>query len=221
MNKKKFVKIITDILMTMLLMCLMLYQLTGQLFHEYAGAGMFLLFIFHHILNDKWLKNLSKGKYSPLRMVMTSVNLLLLVDMIGLMVSGIMMSRYVFSFFNIRVGISFARMAHMLCSYWGFALMSVHIGLHWSMVVRPLNNAPKSVVCISRILAVMVSVFGIYAFMKNRLWAYMTGIEQFVFMDYGQLSLFISLEYMSIMGMFICVTYYATILIKGNDYDKK
>ena len=49
----------------------------------------------------------------------------------------------------------------------------------------------------------------------------MTGIEQFVFMDYGQLSLFISLEYMSIMGMFICVTYYATILIKGNDYDKK
>lgn len=221
MNKKKFVKITTDILMTICLICLMLYQFTGQLFHEYAGAGMFLLFIFHHILNYKWLKNISKGKYSPLRIAMTSVNLLLLLDMIGLMVSGIMMSRYVFSFLNIRIGISFARTLHMLCSYWGFALMSVHIELHWSMIIRSLRCMPKNVIYIMRAISVIVSALGIYLFIKNKLWAYMLGIEQFVFADYEKSVLLSALEYMAIMVMFICITHYTAISIKGNHYDKK
>ena len=51
MKLKFAAKIIIDILMTLALLCLMGYQLCGDAAHEWVGAGMFLLFIVHHILN--------------------------------------------------------------------------------------------------------------------------------------------------------------------------
>ena len=44
------------------------------------------------------------------------------------------MSRVVFSFFSIEGGMGFARLLHMAAAYWGFFLMSAHLGLHWAMV---------------------------------------------------------------------------------------
>ena len=44
---KKRIKIIIDVLMTVTLLILMAYQVTGRQFHEYAGAFMLLLFIVH------------------------------------------------------------------------------------------------------------------------------------------------------------------------------
>lgn len=58
-----------------------------------------------------------------------------LFTMIGSMVSGIILSRHVLSFLPISGGRAFARKLHMLSAYWGFALMSLHLGLHWSMIM--------------------------------------------------------------------------------------
>lgn len=130
--KVKF-KIGVDILMTLVLLFLMGYQFWGDVAHEWAGAGMFLLFLVHHILNGNWHKGLLRGKYSPSRFFMLVIDLLLFLAMIGLMVSGVMLSNHVFAFLRIRGGTSFARMLHMAASYWGFVLMSLHLGLHWGM----------------------------------------------------------------------------------------
>lgn len=35
----------------------------------------------------------------------------------------------------IGTGMSLARRLHILGSYWGFLLMSIHLGLHWNMVI--------------------------------------------------------------------------------------
>ena len=53
---------------------------------------MFVLFIFHHLLNRNWYSNLFRGKYTPLRILQTAADVLLLAAMIGLMVSGIILS---------------------------------------------------------------------------------------------------------------------------------
>ena len=45
-----------------------------------------------------------------------------------------MISGTVFAFLDITRGVSVARSLHLAASYWGMVLMSVHIGLHWSMV---------------------------------------------------------------------------------------
>ncbi|MBD5084998.1 MAG: hypothetical protein HDT33_08055 [Clostridiales bacterium] len=32
----------------------------------------------------------------------------------------------------------------MVCSYWGLCLMSIHIGMHWGMVIRRFQRRTKS-----------------------------------------------------------------------------
>lgn len=84
------------------------------------GAGTFVLFVAHHILNWGWYRNLFRGKYSPRRIFQVCVDMLTLLSMIVLMYSGIVLSRYVFSFLPIENGLAMARRLHILGSYWAF-----------------------------------------------------------------------------------------------------
>ena len=45
-------KRIIDISMTLVLLCLMAYQVTGEAAHEFIGVGMTILCIIHQILNS-------------------------------------------------------------------------------------------------------------------------------------------------------------------------
>lgn len=119
MKPKAAVKIAVDILMTLALLFLMGYQFWLDAAHEWVGAGMFLLFILHHILNGNWYRTIFKGKYTPARILQLVIDLLVFLAMVGLMVSGIILSNHVFDFLNIRGGMGFARLLHMAASYWG------------------------------------------------------------------------------------------------------
>ncbi len=72
---KTRIKMGIDVLMTALLLCLMAYQITGQVLHEWFGAGMLVLFIAHNILNIRWYGNLFKGKYRLLRIIHNVIKL--------------------------------------------------------------------------------------------------------------------------------------------------
>ena len=128
-------KMMIDLIMTVMLLCQMGYMLVGETLHEWVGTAMFLLFIVHHILNRRWYGGLQRGRYTPYRIMQILINILLLVSMAALMVSGIVMSRVVFAFLPLQGGMALARVVHMLASYWGFILMSVHLGMHWGMVM--------------------------------------------------------------------------------------
>jgi hypothetical protein len=52
-----------------------------------------------------------------------------------LMYSSIVLSRYVFALLPIERGLALARRLHILGSYWGFLMMSLHLGLYWNMVL--------------------------------------------------------------------------------------
>lgn len=96
MNKK--LRIAVDSGMVLLLPLLMEYSLVGETAHEYLGIGMSLLFVAHHILNVAWWKHLLRGKYTPLRILGTAIDLALVVIMLALPISGMILSRYVFRF---------------------------------------------------------------------------------------------------------------------------
>ena len=74
--------------MTILLMLLMAFELIGRTAHEWIGAGMFVLFILHHILNRKWTGNLLHGRYTPYRVLQTVSAVLVFLAMLGSMVSA-------------------------------------------------------------------------------------------------------------------------------------
>ena len=203
-----------------MLLCQMAYMLIGEITHEWMGAGMFLLFLLHHALNWRWYKNLVKGKYTGFRVLQIIVNFLVLVSMVGLMISGIIMSREVFAFLPIDGGMGFARILHMLAAYWGFLLMSVHLGLHWGMIlgmIRKMVGIVKPSFVrqwFLRALALGCCVFGIYAFQKHNIADYLFLRSQFVFFDIKQpLPLFFG-EYLAMMGLWVCIAYYGSRLIQ-------
>ena len=78
MKPKVILKIVLDVLMTLALLFLMGYQFWGEAPHEWVGAGMFVLFLIHHLLNGSWHKNLLHGKYTPMRVLVLGIDLSLI-----------------------------------------------------------------------------------------------------------------------------------------------
>lgn len=215
MKKKLICKIVIDMIMTVLLLFLMARQITGDLAHEWLGAGMFVLWIAHHILNRNWYVHLFKGKYTPVRVLQIITNAAVLFSMLGLMVSGVILSREVFAFLPISGGVAFARSLHIVSAFWGFVLMAFHLGLHWNMVLGMVRNAvgtaPSKPVCFFlRVAAVFIAGYGVYAFEKNQILSYLFLRAHFVYFDFEKpVGLFFA-EYIAIMGLFIFLAHFIT-----------
>lgn len=214
MANKTAVRHLVDLLMTVVLVLLMAYFLTDQEIHEWLGAGMLVLFIAHHILNRKWLQALGRGKYTPYRVLQTALALLVLLCMLGSMLSGIWMSRYVFDFLPTQGHMGLARTAHLLCAYWGFLLLSAHLGLHWGMVLgaarRAAGNRKPSALRtgVLRVLAAGISACGVYAFARQHIADYLFLRSHFVFFDYERPPVLYFLDLLSMMGLCISIFYY-------------
>ena len=220
MKPKAIFRIGIDVLMTLGLLFLMGYQFWGDVAHEWAGAVMFLLFILHHILNAGWYKSLFRGKATPFRVFQTVIDLLVFLSMIGLMVSGIMLSNHVFAFLNIHGGMSFARLLHMAASHWGFVLMALHLGLHWNMFMGIPGKALK-LRQPSRVRSVLlpalgagIAVYGLNVFIRRDLLTCMLVRTQFVFLDFGEFIPLFYLDYLAMMGTFIFAAHYVSRLLR-------
>ena len=218
MKPKMKIKMGIDLLMTVLLLCLMAYQITGEVLHEWFGAGMLLLFLAHHILNIRWYGNLFKGKYRPLRILQTIVNFSVLISMLCLGYSGIVLSRHVFAALPIDGPMAAARSIHMAASYWGFVLMSIHLGMHWGMVVgmfRKLlkgRKLPGAAVWGLRLAAAVIAGYGLFCFIQKDIVSYMFLKNQFAFFDFEQSAISVFAEYIAMMEFWIFVSFY---LIRG------
>lgn len=213
MKKKMVCKISVDMVMTVLLLFLMARQITGDSAHEWLGAGMFVLWIAHHILNRNWYLHLFKGKYTPMRMIQTVTNIAVFFSMLGLMVSGVILSREVFAFLPISGGVAFARSLHIVSAFWGFVLMAFHLGLHWNMILGMVKNAAGAVPTapvrfLLRMAAGIIAGYGAFAFWKNQILSYMFLTTHFVFFDFEKpIGLFFA-EYIVIMVLFAFLAHY-------------
>lgn len=216
MKPKRNLKVGIDCLMTVLLLCLMGYQITGQALHEWLGTGMLVLFTAHNILNIKWYGSLFKGKYRSLRIIQTIVNFSVLISMLCLGYSGIVMSRHVFAALPIGGPMATARRMHMAASYWGFVLMSFHLGIHWGMVTGLFDRLLKGrklagmSVWVLRLAAVLIAGYGLICFIQKDIVSYMLLKNEFVFFDFEQSILSIFLEYTAMMGFWIFTGYLIT-----------
>lgn len=200
-----------DFLMTAALLLLMSYSLIGEAVHEWIGMGIFLLFIAHLVLNRKWIGSLGKGQWSAYRSVQTVLAALCFLAMAGLVVSSIILSNYIFAGLRIRGWSAPARQAHLLCSYWGFILMSLHLGFRWSMVLAAARRFFKAQRL--RWLGWLTAAYGVYAFWKRGLPEYLFLRTHFVFFDYEEPVLFFFTDYLAIMGLFIFCGYYGCHLL--------
>lgn len=205
--KRKF-QIVIDMMMTVMLPLLMAYQRIGEEVHEWLGTCMVLLFLCHHLLNIHWHRHLLKGRYNSLRLLGTIIDILLFIIMVSLAVSGVMMSRHIFVFLQNGSGIGSVRVIHLSASYWGFVLMSIHIGLHWNGVSAMTNRVMQKggntvkMRSISKTAAIVICGYGVCAFIKQRLGTYLFLKSEFVFFDFSEPLLLFLADYIAIMILF-------------------
>ena len=93
-KRNMVIKRIVDVCMTVLLLCLMAYQVTGEALHEWIGIGMTVLVIIHQILNRKWYGAIFKGRYNAYRILTTVINFGLLLAFAMTAFCGMSMSSH-------------------------------------------------------------------------------------------------------------------------------
>lgn len=220
MKPKTVLKLVVDVFMTVALLFLMGYQFWGEAPHEWVGVGMFILFILHHVLNASWHINLFKGKFSALRILTLCTDFLLLISMLAQIYSGIVMSRYVFSSLSSGDGMALARRLHILGAYWGFLLMSLHLGLHWNMILGIVRKAArmkrhsKVRSIISFVIALVIAGYGVRALIGRDFVTYLFLRSEFVFLDYSEPKILFYMDYLALMGLCIFVAHYSVKLIQ-------
>ncbi|MBU5477860.1 DUF4405 domain-containing protein [Eubacterium sp. MSJ-13] len=224
MNKRLMFRIFIDICMTVCLLLLMPYSLLSETAHEWIGMAMLVLFLAHHFFNIKWLHNITKGRYQIFRVVQTLLVAAMIVLMAGSMVSGILLSNHLFKAVRVVKLSAWARQVHMFCAYWGFAVMSAHLGIHWNIVVNMtgrLFKKPSAVRrYIARFVAIIAAGYGIYAADKRQIPDYLLMKNHFVFYDYTESVVFFIADYIAVMILIAFVSYYLGIKLRNISYKR-
>ena len=220
MKPKPALKLAVDALMTLALLFLMGYHFWGEALHEWVGAGMLILFIAHHILNGRWHKTLFKGKYNAMRILTLCVDLLVLLAVLAQMYSGLVMSRCLFGFMPAIGGMALARRLHILGTYWGFIFMSLHLGLHWNMILGMARKAARIKSgsrlrgIIAFISASVIAGYGVWVFIGRDFPTYLFLKSEFVFLDYSEPKLLFYIDYLALTGLCVFIAHYAAKLIR-------
>ncbi|MFE4813471.1 DUF4405 domain-containing protein [Peribacillus simplex] len=172
MKKMMFVKLGLDIIMAVTFVLFFNKQVLGGLtFHEIAGLAIAILFFTHVLLNWKWVKKVTIKLFDRKLPLATKfgylLNVMLLITMTFIMISGIFISRVIFP--NINVGNEqWFKISHISISFLALILVAAHVGLHWKWVMNVFKNmiifkAPKpSLVILARVATVALLVFGGY-----------------------------------------------------------
>ena len=210
MNANK-IRMPVDITMTLLSIILMggAYLFPSDIIHEILGMALFLLWAVHITLNRRWYSSIFRGKYNARRIMQTVINCSILICVIFLMISGIILSNHVFTFLGIESGLGFARTAHLLASHWYFLFMSLHIGMHVQMIAGKMKVPREGFSSIIlRVIFILISLYGIYAFIIRGIWRYLILQQKFFFLDFERGYFLFALDYISIIILFATVIHY-------------
>jgi hypothetical protein len=194
-----------DILMTILSIILMggTVLFPDNRIHQICGISLIVLWVVHIVLNRRWYSSLFKGKYHPYRIMQLVVNCGVLICALLLMISGLLMAWFIPSDW-VGGALGFARTTHLLASHWYYIFMAFHIGLHASMIATKIKIRG----IVPRLICILISLYGIYAFITRGLWKYMFGLQQFFFFDFERGYMLFVLDYISIIVLFGTVSYY-------------
>jgi hypothetical protein len=147
------------------------------------------------------------------RIINTVLNIILFAVMILLPVSGIVMSKHLYTFLPTDGLSAIARTVHLLLSYWGFVLMSLHLGLHADSWLNRLKKKKAAFITFAVVIT-LIAAFGAYTFAANHLYEYMALKTQFVFFDFDKPLILVFCEYLSMIVPFAWIGYWTKELLK-------
>ena len=206
-------KIILDIIMFILLLLCMSYSLIGTKWHEYLGIILCIGFIIHCILQKNYFAKIISLKYTLYNSFILIINLLTFLTMFGLIISSLIFLDYIPLFLKTSFPnlINFARTLHLLSAYWGFILISMHIGLHWQIFYNLITKYTKDKLSYSlnsKLILWIIFLYGLNNFIHYDLISYMLLQNNFVYFNPSQSLLSFFVDYLSIVVTFIILANY-------------
>lgn len=213
---------ILNLVMILCLLVVMDYRFTANAIHEILGLFIVLPFIIHNALNCHWYTAIGKGKMNLLRILTTITNLLLLVMMLLVTVTGVFISQTVFPAFSLS-GNLWVHQLHSLSAYLGFILSAIHLGFHWKALWRKLcrwlriNRTNFSYILLSRIVSLLIIGYGIYASFTRHIGSKL--LLKHVFNDWAAAPSLVGfvLDYLAIMGCYVAITSYLTQMLQKTE----
>lgn len=226
---KQHIKYCLDIIMTICFICIMKIMITGISLHEKLGLIILGLVILHIILNYRWVKGMALRIFDTKLNLVTKIsvvlNLVLAILTVLLVVSGILISVTIFTNIAAENRELWANI-HKKSALLLFICISIHIGLHWKMIMYGFKNMFKikgfSKIRTSalRIVTIVIMLFGLLSLFRNPILKDTFKINKESDSKNKSTKIQVILEYTSIMGLFIGGTYY-TFKIKNENCKKK
>ena len=211
---KYMIKRIVDAAMTVLLLLLMAYQVTGEVLHEWIGISMTVLVIIHQILNRKWYGVLFKGKYNPYRSVTTILSILLLASFALTAFCGMSMSCHAVPFLYGMAPVTFARQMHLSMSHWAFVLMGLHLGLHIPAMTAGLKVNDKTGTLLACVFACIGGI-GLWLFLRSGIPNYLFFRVPFAFLDYEKARGLVVLENLLMLSFWAFIGTQAALICRN------
>ena len=145
---KNILKLILDLAMGIVFALLFNHKILGGMtFHEIAGLAIGGAVVAHILLNAKWVKAMVRKIFScgtPAKSRLEAVlNILLLVCLIVVLVSGVMKSKVLFPSIAEQFRDGNILGIHVGVSYVMLVLLGIHLGLHRQWLLSTLRNLLK------------------------------------------------------------------------------
>ena len=203
-KKRNTARRIVDAAMTVVLLFLMAYQVTGEAAHEWIGVSMTILVIVHQILNRKWYGALFKGKYNPYRILTTVLSILLVLCFAMTAFCGMSMSGYAVPFMYGLAPVSFVRRMHLSMSHWAFVLMGLHLGVHIPAMTAGLKWSDRTRNTLIG-LSTLAAGLGLYLFIRNGMPDYLFFRVPFAFLDYDKAGWLVIVENLLMLSTWVLI----------------
>lgn len=158
-------KLSLDVVLLLVLALMYQKQVLTLAFHEIGGLCLFALFALHTLLNHKWIAAIGARLFD--RTLSTRLRLCYWVDVflvasfICVAVSGVLISKTIFSFGGSMVW----KALHYSSAAVALLLTGVHLGLHWRLIFGWLQShlhlrAGRQIVIATMVLAVAAGSYG-------------------------------------------------------------
>lgn len=167
---KMVLKRIVDVALSIDMILLLSFTVTGMAVHEYLGIVMLVLVIVHQILNRHFYKSLKKRAKRPFLIYLRTIDLLLLLCFVVLMLSGLSMSSYVKTFLHGLIPMILARRLHLGLSYYMMILFGLHLGAHIDLK----RFGDEKLLPLLKIMGLIPALIGLWIFIRFQGFAHLT-----------------------------------------------
>jgi hypothetical protein len=146
--------------------------------------------------------------------MMTAINLLLVLTMATLIITGLLHSRTVLAFLHLP-GDRAVRQIHTTAAYWCLPLIGAHLGLNWGIILNAFrkmtktNGVNRTRKIVMHILTFAAVIFGVWSSFDRDIFSKLFLGFSFDYWDMERPAIIFFTAMLSIMGIYVFITYYA------------